>query len=291
MTYVKPTELVQTVIDAGASKVMLSTRDTLVRSIMGGALLTLAAAFAVTVSVTTGMPLLGAVLFPVGFVMLYLLGYDLLTGVFVLAPLAWLDKRPGVTLGGILRNWGLVFLGNFIGAFSIALLMAIVFTNGFSTPPNEVGQAIGHIGEGRTVGYAEHGANGMLTLFVRAVLCNAMVATGVVLAMVSKDVIGKIVAMWMPIMLFFFMGFEHSIVNMFLFPSGLLLGGDFTIGDYLIWNEIPTVLGNLVGGLLFVGLPLYVTYGRPAAPRRVRPSRREAAAARAVAADSAVPTR
>jgi formate/nitrite transporter FocA (FNT family) len=64
--------------------------------------------------------------------------------------------------------------------------------------------------------------------------------------MVSKDVIGKIFAMWMPIMLFFFMGFEHSIVNMFLFPSGLLLGGDFTIVDYLIWNEIPTVLGNLL---------------------------------------------
>jgi len=290
MTYVKPTELVQTVIDAGASKVMLSTRDTLIRSIMGGAILTLAAAFAVTISVTTGSPLLGAVLFPIGFVMLYLLGYDLLTGVFVLAPLAWLDKRPGVTLGGILRNWGLVFLGNFIGAFAIAVLMAIVFTNGFSTPPNEVGQAIGHIGEGRTVGYAEHGANGMLTLFVRAVLCNAMVATGVVLAMVSKDVIGKIVAMWMPIMLFFFMGFEHSIVNMFLFPSGLLLGGDFTIGDYLIWNEIPTVVGNLVGGLLFVGLPLFFTYGRPAAPRRVRASRREDAA-RAAAADAPVTVR
>jgi len=290
MTYVKPTELVQTVIDAGASKVMLSTRDTLIRSIMGGAILTLAAAFAVTISVTTGSPILGAVLFPIGFVMLYLLGYDLLTGVFVLAPLAWLDKRPGVTLGGILRNWGLVFLGNFIGAFAIAVLMAIVFTNGFSTPPNEVGQAIGHIGEGRTVGYAEHGANGMLTLFVRAVLCNAMVATGVVLAMVSKDVIGKIVAMWMPIMLFFFMGFEHSIVNMFLFPSGLLLGGDFTIGDYLIWNEIPTVVGNLVGGLLFVGLPLFFTYGRPAAPRRVRASRREDAA-RAAAADAPVTVR
>ncbi|EZP27846.1 formate/nitrite transporter family protein [Microbacterium oleivorans] len=291
MTYVKPTELVQTVIDAGASKVMLSTRDTLIRSIMGGAILTLAAAFAVTISVTTGSPLLGALLFPIGFIMLYLLGYDLLTGVFVLAPLAWLDKRPGVTLGGILRNWGLVFLGNFIGAFAIAVLMAIVFTNGFSTPPNEVGQAIGHIGEGRTVGYAEHGANGMLTLFVRAVLCNAMVATGVVLAMVSKDVIGKIVAMWMPITLFFFMGFEHSIVNMFLFPSGLLLGGDFTIGDYLMWNEIPTVVGNLVGGLLFVGLPLYVTYGRPAAPRRLRPSRRETAAARTASTDAPVAAR
>ncbi|MGO2749772.1 MAG: formate/nitrite transporter family protein [Pseudoclavibacter sp.] len=271
MSYVKPNDLVTTMIDAGESKIFLSTRDTIIRSIMGGAFLTIAAAFAVTVSVTTGVPLLGALLFPVGFIMLYLLGYDLLTGVFVLGPLAWLDKRPGVTLRGVLRNWGLVFVGNFIGAFVIAVLMAIVVTYGFSTPPNEVGEAIGHIGEGRTVGYAEHGASGMLTLFVRAVLCNAMVATGVALAMISKSVAGKVIAMWMPIMLFFFMGFEHSIVNMFLFPSGLLLGADFTIMDYLIWNEIPTVVGNLVGGLLFVGLPLYYTHGRTRASRAVAP--------------------
>ncbi|TQJ30929.1 formate/nitrite transporter family protein [Microbacterium sp. SLBN-146] len=274
MSYVKPAELIGTVVDAGASKVLLSTRDTLIRAIMGGALLSLAAAFAVTVSVTTGVPLLGALLFPIGFIMLYLLGFDLLTGVFVLTPLAWLDRRPGVTVGGILRNWGLVFVGNFIGAFTVAILMAVVVTYGFSVPPNEVGEAIGHIGEGRTVGYAEHGLAGMLTLFIRGVLCNWMVATGVVLSMVSKSVPGKIIAMWMPIMLFFFMGFEHSIVNMFLFPSGLLLGGDFTIMDYLIWNEIPTVVGNLVGGLLFVGLPLYFTYGRSTSPRAPRRSRR-----------------
>lgn len=273
MSYVKPAELVSTIVDAGASKVMLSTRDTLVRSIMGGALLTIAAAFAVTVSVTTGIPLLGAILFPVGFIMLYLLGYDLLTGVFVLAPLAWFDKRPGVTIGGILRNWGLVFVGNFIGAFTVAVLTAVVVTYGFSVPPNEVGQAIGHIGEGRTVGYAEHGAAGMLTLFIRGVLCNWMVSTGIVLSMIAKDVPGKIMAMWMPIMLFFFMGFEHSVVNMFLFPSGLLLGADFTLGDYLIWNEIPTVLGNLVGGLVFTALPLYLTYARGTSPRTPRPGR------------------
>jgi len=283
VTYVKPAELIGTIIDAGASKVMLSTRDTLVRAVLGGALLSLAAAFAVTVSVTTGVPLLGAVLFPIGFIMLYLLGFDLLTGVFVLTPLAWLDRRPGVTFGGVLRNWGLVFVGNFIGAFTVAILMAVVVTYGFSVPPNEVGEAIGHIGEGRTLGYAEHGAAGMLTLFVRGVLCNWMVATGVVLSMVSRSVPGKIIAMWMPIMLFFFMGFEHSIVNMFLFPSGLLLGGDFTILDYLVWNEIPTVLGNLVGGLLFVGLPLYLTYGRTSSPRTPGRVRRGISARRAVA--------
>ncbi|GHD40994.1 formate/nitrite transporter family protein [Mycetocola manganoxydans] len=267
MSYVKPHDLVTTMIDAGEAKIFMSTRDTLVRSTMGGAMLTIAAAFAITVSVTSGSPLLGAILFPVGFIMLYLFGYDLLTGVFVLGPLAWLDKRPGVTVGGVLRNWGLVFVGNFIGAFTVAVLMAIVVTYGFSMPPNEVGQAIGHIGEGRTVGYAEHGAAGMLTLFIRGVLCNWMVSTGVAMAMIAKDVPGKMIAMWMPIMLFFFMGFEHSIVNMFLFPSGLLLGGDFTIMDYLIWNEIPTVIGNLVGGLFFTAIPLYLTYGRPSARR------------------------
>ena len=271
MTYVKPADLVTSMIDAGESKIFMSTRDTLVRSIMGGALLSLAAAFAVTVTVTTGMPLLGAVLFPVGFIMLYLLGYDLLTGVFVLGPLALFDKRPGVTVRGVLRNWGLVFVGNFIGAFTVAVLMAIVVTYGFSVTPNEVGVAIGHIGEGRTVGYAEHGAPGMLTLFVRGVLCNWMVSTGVAGAMIAKGVTGKALAMWMPIMLFFFMGFEHSIVNMFLFPSGLLLGGNFTIMDYLVWNEIPTVLGNLAGGLIFTAVPLYLTHARTKARRGAEP--------------------
>lgn len=260
MSYVKPADLVTRMIDAGESKIRMSTRDTLIRGVMGGAILALAAAFAVTVSAQTGQPLLGAVLFPVGFVLLYLLGFDLLTGVFTLAPLPWLEKRPGITLGGVLRNWGLVFLGNFAGAFLVAVLMAIYYTYGFSAEPSAVGHAIGEIGHGRTVGYAMHGAAGMLTLFVRGVLCNWMVSTGVVAAMMSDTVTGKVVGMWLPIMLFFYMGFEHSVVNMFLFPSGLLLGADFTLMDYLIWNEIPTVVGNLVGGLSFVGLTMYSTH-------------------------------
>jgi formate/nitrite transporter FocA (FNT family) len=87
--------------------------------------------------------------------------------------------------------------------------------------------------------------------------------------MLSTSVSGKVIAMWMPIMLFFGMAFEHSVVNMFLFPSGLMLGGKFSIMDYMIWNEIPTVLGNLVGGLAFVGLTLYSTHIRTGAKRAV----------------------
>ncbi len=264
MSYLVPSEFVTKMVDAGEAKIFMSTRDTVIRAYMAGAILALAAWFAVTVTVNTGQPLLGAVLFPVGFCILYLLGFDLLTGVFVLCPLALIDKRPGVTLGGVLRNWGLVFCGNFAGAFTVAVFMAIYVTYGFSTEPSAVGKAIGAIGESRTLGYEKYGMAGMLTLFVRAMLCNWMVSTGVVGAMISTSVTGKVLAMWMPIMVFFYMVFEHSIVNMFLFPSGLLLGAKFTFVDYLLWNEIPTVLGNLVGGLSFTGLTLYATHVRTA---------------------------
>jgi len=267
MAYLAPSEFVTKMVDAGESKVFMSTRDTVIRAYMAGAILALAAAFAVTITVQTGVPIVGAILFPVGFCMLYLFGFDLLTGVFVLAPLALIDRRPGVTIEGVLRNWGLVFVGNFLGAFTVAVMMAIVFTFGFSSPPDKVGIALSNIGVARTLGYEEHGAAGMLTLFIRGVLCNWMVSAGVVGAMISTSVSGKVIAMWMPIMLFFAMTFEHSIVNMFLFPTALLIGGKFSVMDYLIWNEIPTVLGNLVGGLAFTGLTLYATHLRTA-PKR-----------------------
>src|SRR3990167_1016032 len=125
MAYLVPSEFVTKMVDAGESKIYMSTRDTLIRAFMAGAILSLAAVFAVTASVMSGSALVGAILF----------------------PLAWLDQRPGVTVRGILRNWGLVFVGNFLGALVVAFMMAFIFTYGFSVPPNEVGQKIGHIGE------------------------------------------------------------------------------------------------------------------------------------------------
>ncbi len=267
MSYLAPSEFVTKMVDAGESKIFMSTQDTLIRAFMAGATLALAAAFAVTINVQTGQPLAGAVLFPVGFVMLYLFGFDLLTGVFVLAPLAVWDKRPGCTWAGVLRNWGLVFTGNFAGALVTAVMMAIYFTYGFSTEPSAVGEKLASIGVDRTLGYAKYGLAGWMTIFVRGMLCNWMVSAGVVGAMISTQVSGKVIAMWMPIMLFFAMTFEHSIVNMFLFPTALLIGGKFSVMDYLVWNEIPTVLGNLVGGLAFTGLTLYATHLRTA-PKR-----------------------
>lgn len=260
MAYRQPKDFTTKMIEAGESKVFMSTKDTLIKSYMAGAILALSAVFALTVGITTGSALLGAVLFPVGFILLYLMGFDLLTGVFVLVPLALMDKRKGVTLQSLIKNWTLVFVGNLIGSLTIAFIISFIFTYGYQVDAGIVGQKIATIGESRTIGYSEHGIFGWFTIFFRGMLCGWMVSIGIVGSVIASSVVGKIIVMWMPIMLFFFMGFEHSIVNMFLFPFSMIMGGNFTIMDYIFWNEIPTILGNLVGGLVFTVLTLYATY-------------------------------
>src|SRR5207253_5303401 len=125
--------------------------------------------------------------------------------------------------------------GNFMGALLVAVMMSFVFTYGFSTDPGPVGAKLAGIGVARTIGYAKYGVAGWFTIFVRGMLCNWMVSTGVVAAMISTHGSGKVIAMWMPILVFFYMTFEHSVVNMFLFPSALIMGGAFSISDYFIW--------------------------------------------------------
>ncbi len=142
MSYLTPPEFVRKMVDAGESKVFMAPRDVLIRSIMAGAILAVAVAFAVNTAVQTGLPIVGALVFPVGFSILNLMGFDLVTGVFALAPLAWLDKRPGVTLAGVFKNWGLVFIGNFIGALIAAVLIAISLTQAFSMAPTDVGPCL-----------------------------------------------------------------------------------------------------------------------------------------------------
>ncbi|MDP6104210.1 MAG: formate/nitrite transporter family protein [Gammaproteobacteria bacterium] len=279
MSYLVPTDVVEKMVIAGAVKMNMTTRTTVIRAIMAGAILGLAAVFAITVAIKSGSAVAGAVLFPVGFIMLILFGYDLLTGVVVLGPLAVLAKRNCASLKKMWRLIGLVFIGNFIGAASVAVMMSFIWTFGFSIEPGVVASKIATIGESRTVGYAAYGAMGFATVFIKAMLCNWMVSLGVIGAMMSKDLMGKILAMWMPIMLFFYMGFEHSIVNMFLFPAGLIMGGEFSIIDYFVWNEIPVILGNVVGGLVLTGLPLYYAHKRSVEGKIVSSEFEEAAVA------------
>ena len=119
----------------------------------------------------------------------------------------------------------------------------------------------------RSAGFYNLGTQGIATCFVRAMLCNWMVCLGVVMALCSSTSVGKIVGCWLPILIFFAQGFEHAVVNMSLFPLGIMLGAGTTVSQYLLVNELPTTIGNLVGGFLFTGLALYLAYPTGSAAR------------------------
>jgi len=265
MSYTKPADLVQTMIDAGEAKIKTSASDLLIRGTMAGIILSLAVVVAITAITQTGVGLVGALVFPVGFCILSLLGYDLVTGAFGLTPLAKFDKRSGVTWGGVMRCWGLVGLGNLIGSLIVAYLIAVSLTMNFSIDPTAVAKKFIAVSMARTVGFENLGFDGWITCFVRAIFCNLMVCLGVVGNMTAKSVAGKIAAMWLPIFIFFALVFEHTVVNMFLFPLGMMLGADFGIATWLNFNLIPTILGNIVGGILFATVPLYLTHKKASA--------------------------
>ena len=266
MDYVKPAEVVSAMVETGRRKLALQPRDLLIRGALSGALLGVATSLALTGALSTGQPLVGALIFPVGLVMIVLLGLELVTGSFGLLPLPWLERNASA--GAILTNWGWVFLGNLLGSIGYGALLAIALTNMGAVEPSGVAARIVQVAEAKTVGYAAFGTAGMVTAFVKAILCNWMVCMAVVLAMTTSSTVGKIATAWLPIFVFFAQGFEHAVVNMFIIPTGMMLGAKVSVADWWLWNQIPVTLGNLVGGFVFTGLALYLTYKPAPAPER-----------------------
>jgi formate/nitrite transporter len=266
MDYAKPADVVASMIDAASKKLALAPRDLLIRGAISGALLGAATSLAFGAAVTTGQPLVGALVFPVGFVMIVLLGLELVTGSFALLPLAPMEGKS--SWGSVASNWSWVFLGNLLGSMLYGGLLAIALTNMGTAAPAGVAARIVAIAEAKTVANEALGAAGMISVFVKAILCNWLVCMGVVMAMTSTSTVGKIAAAWLPIVTFFAQGFEHAVVNMFIIPTGMLMGAKVSVYQWWVWNQIPVTLGNIVGGLLFTGLALYATYkpaGRPKA--------------------------
>jgi formate/nitrite transporter len=262
MDYVKPPDVVTAMVTSGSNKLALSPGDLMIRGALSGAILGVATSLAFTGALQTGVPLVGALIFPVGLVMIVLLGLELVTGSFALVPLPWLNGRASGN--AVLANWGWVFLGNLIGSVAYGVLLAIVLTNMFTIAPAGLAARIVAVAEAKTTANAAMGMAGMVTVFVKAILCNWMVCFGVILALTSTSTVGKIAAAWLPIFIFFAQGFEHAVVNMFLIPTGMMMGAKVTVADWWLWNQIPVTLGNIVGGFVFTGLALYATY-RPKA--------------------------
>jgi formate transporter len=271
MDYVKPADVAVAMVETGRRKLALGPTDILIRSILSGAILGIATSLAITGAVQTGQPFVGALVFPVGIGIIVLLSLELITGSFALVPLPWLDRE--VSGGAVLANWGWVFIGNLIGAIAYGALLAIALTNMGTAAPTGVAARIVQIAEMKTTGYSAIGFAGLVTAFVKAMLCNWMVCLAVVLAMSTTSTIGKIATAWMPILIFFAQGFEHSVVNMFIIPTGMMMGAKISVAQWWLWNQIPVTLGNFVGGFFFTGLAIYMTYRpKPASAPLLVPS-------------------
>jgi formate/nitrite transporter len=250
--------MVAEVLRLAAGKAKLPVADMLLRGTLAGAFLGFATSLAMVATSQGLPPIVGAAFFPVGFVMLVLLGLELATGNFALLP-------PALVAGdaswrGLLRNWFWVYAGNLAGSVLYALLFYLAITSCGTNNGGALGDLVRQAAQKKTLAYQASGVAGWATAFVRAILCNWMVTVGALLALISRSTIGKIAAMWLPITTFFAQGYEHSIVNMFVIPAGKFLGAPVSTGTWWLWNQIPVTLGNILSGAVFTGLAMYATY-------------------------------
>ena len=256
---IEPAVMVQTMISTGASKADLGAGDILVRGIIGGALL----AFGTSLSflaIAQGIPtIVAGLFFPTGFIIINLLKVDLITGYFALVPLAFLHRR--MTLMQLLRAWFWVWLGNLIGGVLYAAMLWVALTMAGNVPDaTGVAAVATKVATFKTKHFEQFGAAGAFTAFTKAMLCNWMVTLGVVLPYTSRAAIGKAIATFVPIYMFFAMGYEHMVVNMFIIPAAMMFGAPLTQSDFWLGNELPVTLGNFAGGFLFTAAALGWTY-------------------------------
>jgi formate/nitrite transporter len=254
MDYIKPSEVAADFLDAGETKSQLPISQLLIRGALSGALLAFATTVAFTAMAQGLPPIVGALIFPAGFAMIVVLGLELVTGSFAMVPTAFIARRVG--LARAVSNLAWVFVGNLLGSLLYAWMYAEVQTQFHRVPVAGAGALIVAAAQAKTLGYQRLGTTGVEIVLIKAMLCNWMVCMGVVMGLTSRSTLGKIVACWLAVFTFFALGYEHSVVNMFVIPAGMLMGAPVSLRAWWLWNQIPVTLGNLAGGVLFVGLPM-----------------------------------
>jgi formate/nitrite transporter FocA (FNT family) len=148
-----------------------------------------------------------------------------------------------------------------VGSVIYATFMVLGFTMAWHAPDaSGLSTVVNKIAAFKTTHYEQFGSAGALTAFTKAMLCNWMVTLGVVGPMVSRTAFGKVLITWVPIFMFFAMGYEHMVVNMFIMPASMLFGAPISMADFWIGNELPVTLGNFVGGFVFTGMVIASLY-------------------------------
>jgi formate transporter len=268
-----PQEIARKAEAVGVVRASLDALSTLGLATLAGAFISMGAVFSITVGTgAAALPygvgrLLVGLSFCLGLIMVVVAGAELFTGNNLIV-MAWASGK--ITTRQLLRNWGLVYAGNFFGSLVTAF---IVWASRFHfAAGGQVGQLALRIAAGKCgLSFGQAVALG--------VLCNALVCIAVWLTMGGHTTTDKIAAIIFPISAFVASGFEHSIANMFFIPYGLLLKADgtflamaqisaadfesLTLANFLLRNLVPVTLGNIIGGAILVGLAYWVIYLRP----------------------------
>lgn len=245
-----PGEVATATVNVGIKKVGLATKSCILLGILAGIFIGLGALGNILIGQTMANidpglgRFVGATIFPIGLMLVVICGAELFTG-NCLMTLAVMEKK--ITMGQMFKNWGIVYVTNFIG--SVLLVLVVFYSGTLSGDAATKSIAIAETKAGLTVTQA----------FLRAILCNILVVLAVWMATAGKDVISKIFACWFPVMLFVLCGFEHSIANMFFLPMGIILGAKVTMAQ-LITNLVVVTLGNIVGGAIIIPFVYHNSY-------------------------------
>jgi formate transporter len=271
-----PAQMARKAEDVGVAKAKLGPFRMFALAVLAGAFIAMGAIFSTTATagasgvIPFGLArVVGGLVFSLGLILVVIAGAELFTGNNLIV-MAWASGKVSTRL--LLRNWTIVYIGNFVGSIFTALLMF------FSEQYNFGGGAVGL--NALTIANAKSGLDFVPALLL-GVFCNALVCLAVWLCMSARTTTDKILAILFPITAFVAAGFEHSIANMYFIPIGLfikagapaefwtLIGktaadfGNLTWGNFLLANLLPVTIGNVLGGVFMVGLVYWFIYLRP----------------------------
>lgn len=248
-----PAEIASAWIETGEKKANLPIYKMLLLGIFAGIFIGFGSHSNIVVVQTLGSnvdeglaKLLGAAVFPAGLMLVIMAGAELFTGNNLLT-LALFEGR--ITLKKMLTNWTVVYLANFLGSVLLAFLLSVSGLYGSEAmAAKAIAIATGKVSMSFTQAVA------------RGIVCNMLVVLACWMQAGARDMIGKIFAIWFPIMSFVLSGYEHSVANMFFIPLGMFLGGQITWAQCWLNNLIPVTLGNLIGGAIIVPGVYYYCY-------------------------------
>lgn len=257
-----PKEIAERVETIGVTKARLPLSSQITLGILAGGFIGLGALYFTLVTSDTTLSfgasrLLGGLAFSLGLILVVVAGAELFTGNNLIV-MAWASSR--ITTVELFRNWIVVYLANFVGAFGLVLL--VVWSQHWRMNSELVGVTALKIAAAKT-------ALPFWEAFFKGILCNILVCLAVWLALAGRSVVDKIFAIVFPISAFVAAGFEHSVANMYFIPLGIFLKHQIQVSgaENLSWiglwsNLLPVTLGNIFGGSLMVALVYYFIYRR-----------------------------